>query len=36
MDEMHSNWYCYAKEEMNYDNHPLSYQQLEKAQLADK
>ena len=35
--EMHSNWwYCYVKEEMNYDSHPLSYQQLEKAQLADK
>ena len=35
-EEMHSNWYCYAKEEMNYDSHPLSYQQLEKAQHTDK
>ena len=34
--EMHSSWYCYAKEEQNYDSHPLSYQQLEKAQLTDK
>ena len=28
-EEMHSNWYCYAKEEQSYDSHPLSYQQLE-------
>ena len=34
-DEMCSDWYCYAKEEQNYDSHPLSYQQLEKAQRAD-
>src|SRR5688500_7803079 len=35
-EEMRSDWYCYAKEEMNYDSHPLSYQQLENAQLTDK
>ena len=35
-EEMCSNWYCYAKEEMTYDNHPLSFQQLDKAQQADK
>ena len=35
-EEMHSNWYCYTKEEMTYDCHPLSYQQLEKAKLAGK
>src|SRR5687768_15749206 len=35
-EEMRSNWYCYAKEEQNYDSHPLSFQQLEKAQKADK
>ena len=35
-EEMHSNWYCYAKEEMNYDSHPLSFQQLEKTQHTDK
>ena len=35
-EEMHSNWYCYAKEEMNYDSHSLSHQQLEKAHLTDK
>jgi len=29
-EDMHSNWYCYAKEEQSYDSHPLSYQQLEK------
>ena len=34
--EMHFNWYCYAKEEQNYDSHPLSYQQLEKTQQTDK
>ena len=33
--EMHSNWYCYAKEEQNYDSYPLSYQHLEKAQHTD-
>ena len=33
---MCSNWYCYAKEEQNYNSHPLSYQQLEKAQHTDK
>ena len=33
---MCSNWYCYAKEEMTYDSHPLSFQQLDKAQKADK
>jgi hypothetical protein len=32
-EEMCPSWYCYAKEEQNYDSHPLSYQQLEKAQL---
>ena len=25
-EEMCSNWYCYAKEEQNYDSCPLSYQ----------
>ena len=35
-EEMHSNWYCYAKEEMTFESHPLSFQQLEKAQRADK
>src|SRR5687767_15181253 len=35
-EEMQSNWYCYAKEEQNYDSHPLSFQQLERAQQADK
>src|SRR5687767_7622588 len=35
-EEMRSNWYCYAKEEQNYDSHPLSFQQLKKAQKADK
>jgi len=34
-DEMCSDWYCYAKEEQNFNSHPLSYQQLEKAQRAD-
>ena len=34
--EMWSNWYCYAKEEQNYDSHLLSYQQLENAQHTDK
>ena len=35
-EEMHSDWYCYVKEEQNFDSHPLSYQQLEKAQDTDK
>ena len=35
-DEMCSEWYCYAKEEKTYDSHPLSYDELEKAQQADK
>jgi cleavage and polyadenylation specificity factor subunit 1 len=35
-EEMCSEWYCYAKEEKNYDSHPLSFQQLDKAQKADK
>ena len=35
-EEMCANWYCYAKEEITYDSHPLSFQQLEKAQQADK
>ena len=35
-EEMQSNWYCYAKEEQNYDSHPLSFQQLEQCQQADK
>ena len=35
-EEMCSNWYCYAKEEKNFDSHPLSYGQLETAQKADK
>ena len=35
-DEMHSDWYCYAKEEKTYDSHPLSYEKLKKAQQADK
>ena len=35
-EEMCSYWYCYAKEEMTYDSHPLSFQQLDKAQQADK
>ena len=34
-DEMCSDWYCYAKEEQNFNSHPLSYQQMEKAQCAD-
>ena len=29
-------WYCYAKEEQSFGGHSLSYQQLEKAQRADK
>src|SRR6476620_10507295 len=29
-------WYCYAKEEQNFDSHPLSYEHLEKTQCADK
>ena len=36
IEEMQSERYCYAKEEMNYDSHPLSFQQMEKAQQADK
>ena len=35
-EEMHSNWYCYAKEEMTFESHPLPFQQLEKAQRANK
>jgi hypothetical protein len=35
-EEMCSIWYCYAKEEKNFDSHPLSYGQLETAQKADK
>ena len=35
-EEMCSEWYCYAKDKMNYDSHPLSFQQLDKAQKADK
>src|SRR5688572_4665228 len=35
-EEMCSDWYCYAKKEMTFDSHPLSFQQLEKAQNADK
>src|SRR5687767_5270353 len=35
-EEMRSVWYCYAKEEMTFDSHPLSFQQLEKTQNADK
>src|SRR5687767_8867792 len=36
MDEVCSDWYCYAKEEKAYDSHPLSYDKLEKAQQTDK
>src|SRR5687767_11316038 len=36
IDEMCSDWYCYAKEEKTYDSHPLSYEKLAKAQQADK
>ena len=35
-EEMCLDWYCYAKEEMTFDGHPLSFQKLEKAQCADK
>ena len=35
-EEMLSKWYCYAKEEMTYDSHPLSFQQLEQAQKTNK
>jgi hypothetical protein len=35
-EEMRSNWYCYAKEEKNYDSHLHVYQQLEKAQQTNK
>ena len=35
-EEMCLDWYCYAKEEMTYDSHPLSFQHLEKSQNADK
>ena len=35
-DEMCSDWYCYAQEEMTFDSHPLSFQKLEKAQDAGK
>ena len=35
-EEMHSNWYCYAIEEMTFKSPSLSFQQLEKAQRADK
>src|SRR5687768_15324590 len=31
-EEMHSKWYCYAKEEQNCDSHPLSFQQLQGVQ----
>ena len=32
IEEMCSDWYCYAKEEKTYNGHPLSLQKLEKAQ----
>src|SRR5687768_10058020 len=35
-EEMCSDWYCYAKEEMTFDSHSISFQKLEKAQNADK
>ena len=35
-EEMCLDWYCYAKEEMTYDSHPLSFQHLKKSQNADK
>jgi hypothetical protein len=35
-EEMCSDWYCYSKEEKTYDSHPLTFQQLETAQSADK
>ena len=35
-EEMCLDWYCYAKEEKNYDSSPLSFQQLDIAQKADK
>jgi hypothetical protein len=35
-EEMCSDWYCYAKEQVkNYDSHPVSYKHLDKAQQAD-
>ena len=30
-EEMCLDWYCYAKEEMTYDSHPLYFQHLERA-----
>ena len=29
-------WYCYFKQEMKYNNHPLSFQQIDKVQKVDK
>ena len=35
-EDMCLDWFCYAKVEMTYDSHPLSFQHLEKSQNADK